>query len=89
MFGRKPTLPGDIFIKDPEIIIPITPGEYAEKLRKNLRKAYTAMKQNTTSRMDLAKNTMKESILRQNSFREIKYLLKSLKHLKENAKNSH
>ena len=79
MFGRKPTLPGDIFIKDPEIIIPITPCEYAEKLRKNLRKAYTAVKQNTTSRMDLAKKHHERKYLAAKFIQGDKVLVKELK----------
>ena len=39
MFGRKPKVPSDIFLETPEIVIPVSPDEYADKLNKTLKKA--------------------------------------------------
>ena len=55
MFGRIPKLPIDLFIEKPIIEFPVTEGEYADKIKCNLRGAFDAVFTNTQSRMVLAK----------------------------------
>ncbi len=51
MFGRHPKVPAEIFIKDPKITLPLTPGEFASQMEKCLKTAYFCVKRNTELKM--------------------------------------
>ena len=55
MFGRMPKIPADLIMERPELEFPITPGEHVNKIKNSLIGAFKAVRENTESRMEIAK----------------------------------
>ena len=55
MFGRKAKIPLDLILSRPEIDFPVSTENYAAEVKRNLNKAYEAVRENVETRMETAR----------------------------------